>query len=388
MKKIFWLSLFFPIFVMAQKSLVERVYEGQSNQKNPVAARQEITAQGTEKVSADLIKEIIGEAKYNRNKAMIQSKIIKNSARYVPFSKPGEIEPLTPEGFKMNVTLKVSVEDLQALLLENGLFYESDSTPIVLPAVRIKDRVNSKTFAWWTDPQAGQKAFLFKEGRGLEENLKSAFLKHNFYLLKPENFRFAEVLPESLKGESIRLDEWQLIAQKFGAQILVDGELVISKSQERSDANTIALRMTATQVMNGRVIAEVSRQFETDPGPFEQVVDRKLKEVLESTSQDLASQVLDAWQKGSLGASLYRLTIRGRLPLQQQEAFKEALKSKVREVKNVRERLISSDQLVFEVDSALGPKELAQKANEIDFAGLKIVLESASDKEAVYRVAR
>jgi hypothetical protein len=118
------------------------------------------------------------------------------------------------------------------------------------------------------------------------------------------------------------------------------------------------------------------------------MVDRKLKDVLESATQDLAAQVFEAWQKGALGANLYRLTIRGRLPLLQQEAFKDALKNKVREVKNVRERLISTEQVVYEVDSAVGPKELAQKASEIEVGGLKMVLESASDKEAIYRIAR
>ncbi len=390
MKKMAFLVLLFPLFTWAQKSLVERVYEEKSNQKNAVAAKAEMINQATEKVSVDLIKEIIGEAKYNRNKSVINSKIIKNSARYIPFSKPGDMEPLLPEGFKMNIALKVSVDDLQSLLLEQGLFYESDSTPIVLPAIRLLDRVNARSHAWWmpADSNLGQKAFLLKESRVLESNLKSAFLKNNFYLLKPEEHRFQEILPSGLRAESIRQEDWQLLAQKLGAQILIDGELSFSKSQERSDVHSIQLRLTATQVMNERVIAEVSRQFETEPGPFEVSVDRKLKEVLETTSQDLASQLLDAWQKGSLGANLYRLTIRGRLPLPAQEAFKEALKNKVREVNNVRERQISSEGVIFEVDSAIGPKELAQKASEIEVGGVKIVLETASDKEATYRVSR
>ena len=374
----------------AQKTLIERTYEAQSKDKNPVTARSEMVNQATEKVVEELIKEIIGDAKYSRNKSLINSKILKNSARYVPFSKPGELVALpNEEGFKMSVALRVSVYDLQSLLLENGLFYESDSTPIVLPTIRLLDRVNSKAYAWWADVDSSQKAFLLKEGRALEESLKTAFLKHNFYSLKPQGLRFTDFLPTGAHAESLRREEWQMISQKMGAQIQIDGELVFSKSQERSDAFTINLKMTALQVMNSRVIAEVSRQFETDGGPFETVVDRRLKEAFESTSQDLASQVLEAWARGSLGASLYKLTVHGRLPLLRQEALKEALKNKVREVKNVRERLISADGLVFEVDSALGPKDLAAKAGEIELgAGLKIVLESVSDQEAVYKVAK
>ncbi len=385
------LTALVSLSAFAQKSLIERTFEAQSKDKNPVAARAEMVNQATERVSEELIKEIIGEAKYSRNKSMIQAKVLKNSARYVPFSKPGELTPLKEEeGFKMSVTLRISVDDLQSLLLENGLFYESDTTPIVLPTIRLLDRVNSKTFAWWADAEtAAQKPFLVKESRAVEDALKTAFLKHNFYSLKPQTLRFTEFLPPGARAESLRREDWQTLSQRMGAQIQIDGDVVLSKSQERSEAFTITLKMTATQVMNARVIAEVSRQFETDAGGFETVTDRKLKEALESTSQDLASQVFEAWQRGSLGASLYKLTVRGRLPLIRQEAVKEALKNKVREVKNVRERLISADSLVFEVDSALGPKELASRAAEIELgAGLKIVLESVSDQEAIYKVAK
>ncbi|MEZ0391491.1 MAG: hypothetical protein ACAH59_04700 [Pseudobdellovibrionaceae bacterium] len=389
MKKWIWLLVFLiSPWALAQKTFLERTYEGRSKEKNPLAARQEILNQAIEKTSEEMIKEIIGDAKYARNKSLIQSKIIKNSARYIPFSKPGEIENLQPEGFKMTAILKVSLDDLQALLLENGLFYESDSTPIVLPAIRFLDRVNSKSFAWWAETDISQKAFLLKQGRNLENVLKSAFLKHNFYSLKPQSLKYSDFLPSSAKSESVRNDNWQGLAQKLGAQVLLDGEVEISKSQERSDAYSISLQLTATQLVNSRVIAEVSRKFETESGAFEAVVDRKLKEVVEATSQDLASQMFEAWQKGALGASLYRLTLRGRLPMTQQEAFKEALKNKVREVKNVRERLISTDSIVYEIDSALGPKELSQKASEIDLKGTKIVVDSVSDKEVVYRLAK
>lgn len=371
-----------------QKNLVERVVELESKEKNPVTARSIIINQATEKVSEDMIKEIIGEAKYQRNKSMISAKILKQSPRFIPFSKPGEMKPLQPEGFRMSVSLRVSVDDLQTLLLENGLFYESDSTPVVLPVIRFNDRVNTQAFAWWLEDGISTKPFLQKENRNLEDGLKSAFLKNNFYVLKPSSMRLGTILPQGFKTDTLRFEDQQLLAQKLNSQIVIDGEISLAKSQERSDAVTIAMKMTALQVVNGRVIAEVTRQFETDGGNFELVTDRKLKEVLETVSSDLSSQVLEAWQKGALGASLYRLSIRGRLPLQNQEAFKEALKSKVREVKNVTERVISMDGLVYEVDSALGPKDLGQKAPKIEVGNLSLVLESASETEVIYRVQR
>ena len=389
MKKIVCsIILLTAVSVFAEKQLVERSVEVRSTDKNSLSARAEMNTAATEKVSVEIIKDIIGEAKFNRNRAIVMGKIVKNSAKYIPFSKPGELQALPEGGFKMTSLLKISIDDLQSLLLENGLFYESDGTPLVIPAIRWVDRVNGQSHTWWTEKSGDNKAFLKKQGRVLETNLKSAFAKQHFYILRPQEFKFYQTLPSDFKSENLSKEDWQTLAQKFSSQIIIEGDVVFTKSTERSDAFNINLKMTAVQVVNGRVIAEVSRNFETDGGAFEPAVDKKLKEALEVASTDLATQVLDAYQKGAIGANLYRLTLKGRLPLMQQEAFKEVLKNKVREVKNIRERLISSDQIVFEVDSALGPKELGQKAAKIQLSNIELVLESSSDTEVVYRINR
>lgn len=386
---ILFLGTFLSVGAFAQgKQLVERSVEVQSKDKNPLTARAEMTTAATEKVSVDMIKEIIGEAKFNRNRSVIFAKVIKNSPRYIPFSKPGEMQALPDGGFKMTSLLKLSVSDLQSLLLENGLFYESDGTPSAIPAIRWLDRVNGQAYTWWSERAGDNKAFLKKQSRQLEADLKEAFAKQHFFVLKPQAGKLAETLPGDYKSETLRREDWQSIAERFSSQILLEGEISLNKSSERSDAFAVELKMSAVQMVNGRIIAEVARKFETAAGPFEAVVGKTLAEAMEMTSQDLASQVLDAWQRGAIGANLYKLTLRGRLPLIQQEAFKEVLKNQVREVKNIRERLISSDQMVFEVDSALGPKELGQKAPKIQVSGTELVLESASDTEAVYRVKK
>ena len=383
------LSFLVALPAMTQKiNLVERVYETQSKETNPVVAKAKMMTEATEKAAEDLIKEIIGEAKFSRNRALINEKIMKFSSRYIPYTKPGEITPLQPEGFKMTLTLKVSVDDLQKMLLENGLFYANDGTPIVLPFVRFTDKVSFKSFGWWSEPETPQKVFLQKEDRNFEDVLKTAFGRNSFYSLKPLVTKYYSFLPEAFHQENLRVEDLQTIAQKLGAQIILSGDVTISRSQERSEAFTIQMQLSAIQVVNGRVIAEVARQFETDLGGYETAVGKKLKEVNEQVAQDLSSQVLEAWQRVAIGASLYKLVIHGRLPLIQQEALKDIVKNKVREVKNIRERLISSDSMIYEVDSALGPKEFATKVPQLDLGGIKLVLESSSATEAVYRIAR
>src|SRR6185312_9208106 len=199
------------------------------------------------------------------------------------------------------------------------------------------------SFGWWSEPETPQKVFLQKEDRNFEEVLKSAFGRNNFYSLKPLMTKYYSFLPDAFHQDNLRVEDLQTIAQKLGAQIILSGDVTVSRSQERSEAFTIQMQLSAIQVVNGRVIDEVARQFETDLGGYETAVGKKLKEVNDQVAQDLSSQVLEAWQRGAIGASLYKLVIRGHLPLQQQEALKDVVKNKVREVKNIRERLISSD---------------------------------------------
>ncbi len=380
-------SLVFAQKQSSDSKLVERLYEGTSHNENVVQARAEITAEAFERISEDLMKEIIGEKKYTRNKALIQSKIIKNSARYIPFSHPGEVKP-EGEGFRMAVTVKVNIDDLQSLLLENGLFYESDGTPTVLPVMRWNDKTNSKVYRWWMDGDDQSHMFLVQQNRNLETVLKQAFAKNQFYVQMPGLFHYHQILSGAFKSDHWTADDLQIIGQKLGVQIVLDGEVSVSKSTERSEAQKIEIKMSAIQVMNGRSIAEVSRQFETDPGSFEMVVERKMKEVLEQASIDLSGQVFEAWARGAIGASLYKLTLRGRLPLGQQEALKEMLKSKVREIKNIKERLISTDEIVYELDSAITPKDLGMKLKEFEIAGLKFSLSLSNESEITYQLQK
>jgi hypothetical protein len=390
------LTLFVLIFALTkaeaqrngQPNLVERIFEGYSKNENQLLAKGEITAEASERVSEALIKEIIGENKYNRNKALIFNKVVKNSARYIPFSRPGEVKAAPEGGFRMAVTLKVSVDDLQGLLLENGLFYESDGMPTVLPTVRWTDKSNGKVFRWWMDAEDQSRSFLSQQNRNLENALRLAFAKNQFYVQRPGLFRYHQVLGEAFKVDRLSPDDLQIIGQKLGVQIVIEGEVHIVKSSERADAQKIEIKMSALQVMNGRAIAEVSRQFETDSGAFDGVVDRKLKEILDSTTQDLAGQVFDAWSRGAIGASLYRLTIKGKLPLNQQEVFKETLKSKLREIKDIKERIISSDEIVFEVDSTISPKDIGVKIKEFEIPGYKFTLLTSGESDLSYRLQR
>lgn len=372
--------------VFAQSSdLIERSFTGTSNEKTPQAAKRDIQEQAAQKVSEDLIKELIGEERYTKNKTLINNKIEKISNRYIPFTKPSE---LMQDGtvYKMTVALKVSVKDLKTLLQEYSLLAENDTVPLVFPLISFTDKVDLKTFRWWKPEDGGNKNFLISQNRQFENALRTAFQKYNFYLVKTVPLSLQ--IPRTYQNERLNLDDMQFLSQYFGAPLMIEGQVQYSKSPDSSNRYRIEVKLLALQVSNGRPIADVSRKFETEMGVFEAAVDKKIRETVDSTSQDLASQVFEAWQRGALGTQILRLTFRGKIPFNQQEAFKEKLKNQVREIRNIRERLVTSDSLAFEVDTNLNPKDFSAKLNGLEIDGKRWNSAGYSDNEITMQMQR
>lgn len=369
----------------AQTDLLERSYTGTSSEKTPQAARRNIQEKASKKISEDLIKELIGDDRYAKNKTLIQNKVEKLSNRYIPFSKPGELLQ-DPEGYKMTVVLRVSLKDLRTLLQEHALLSENDTVPLVLPLIAFTDKVDFKTYRWWKPEDTQNKSFLINQNRQFENALRGAFQKHNFYLIK--TLPLGLQIPRSYQNERMSLDDMQFLSQYFGAPLMIEGHVQYSKSPEASNRYRIEVKMLALQVSNGRPIADVSRRFETEMGVFEAATDKKIREVVDSTAQDLASQVYEAWQRGALGTTILRLTFRGRIPFNQKEAFKEKLKNQVREIRNIRERLVTSDSMAYEVDTSLTSKDFAAKLNNLEIDGRRWSSGAAADNEVVMQVQR
>lgn len=369
-----------------QSELVDRTFSGSSKETTPQGAKRDIQDQASQKISEDIIKELIGEERYLKNKTLIQNKVIKNSARYIPFVKPSN---MTQEGeeYKMSVSLKVSLRDLKQVLQDSALLNENDAIPVVLPVVSWMDRVQGRSYRWWLPAEKNQ-GFLVKEARLLEDALRTSFQKNNFFVIKPVDAGLGSNVPVDFQNEKIAAGEdSQFFAQYFNAPVLIDGQVLINKG-ERGNNYRIEVRMTAIQVSNGRNIADVSRRYDTDSGALEAAVDKKLREVIDTAASDLSSQVLEAWQRGSLGTSVIRLTIQGRSTPLMMEGVKEKIRSQITQVKNIRERLVSSDAVSFELDTSVSAPELLGKIETLDVDGKKLSKVSEGRDEIVVKWAQ
>lgn len=379
MMKVFFLLLIFAAGAVRADEMLEKTFTGQSKNANLVEARKEIQDQVYQQVVEELGKQYLGEEKFQRSRALLMSKVSRSSGKFIPFQKPGQIQQ-TADGFSMSINMKVNATAFRQVLQQNGLLAENDSAPILIPFISLVDKVNLRSDRWWLSTETSSLP-LRSVGRQIEGALRGAFGKSGFYVLRPIADSLAPSVPRALRIEKQTPEDLQLMADWFGVPLVIDGSVQISKSEINKNAFHLEIRLSVVQVSNQRPIADVSRSYDTEEGSFETVVDRKLRDVVDSFAADLASQVNEAWQKGSLGSAQVRLAVQSKLTLPEIEQFKEKIRSSSVGIRSIRERLITSQSVVFEVDSPISSTDLAERLKSFSFNGRKAETRSASDTE-------
>lgn len=346
------------------------------------AARRKLQEQAVEKITAETARDLMGSERFEKSQSTVLSKITKMSGRYIPYVKPGEMKS-NGDTYEMNFVMRISPLNLRILLQNAGLLNENVTSPVVLPLVSFYDRVGMGTFKWWQPGDTGSKRFLISQTKQLETFLKDAFKKNQFHVIRPLEISAAQVLPSVFQTDRISPEDRQFLGQLFQAPLVIDGQIEFSKSSQAANLYSIDIKLVAIQLSNNRVIADVSRKYETETGLFEGAVEKKMKQVMETTSQDLAIQVFEAWQRGSVGTNIIRLTINGEISLPQREALKEKIRTQIPQIRNIRERLVGAKSISFEVDSSASSQDLGKKLVQVEFNGMKFQGASTSEKEVV-----
>lgn len=351
--------------------VVDVNYSGVTSTANRSSAKQQMETQAIEEVSLKYIKEIVGEAKTARNMDLIRSKIIKNSSKYVLTMNSGSMAK-EADGWAMPVSMKLSLSSLQKMLLNEGLLYDMEGLPQVLPLIRVVDRVNSQGYSWWSEAKDQDNALLAELNMTLWAKMKEALWDKGFYGLSPVENGFLGLVPQILQVTTPQKDDALIMGEYFNSPIVVRGEMSLSGVKNAINTYRIDLRLEALHSGNGRVVGEVIRSYETDAGDFRQVVHKRLSEAREKVGDDLAVQVLDAWKRGTFGSSLVKLVLAGSLNYKDLNLFKQTLVQKVKPIKTARERLFEPERVTFELDASANPQQLAELITKSSFAPLKV----------------
>lgn len=379
--------LFFGHFALAQTDdLVTLTVDGTVKAESAVEASRELVQMLQAQVARRQIIEMIGEKNYQRSKSLIENRIVKESFKFIPFATPA-----TPvkraDGWHGDVEMKVSVSSLRQMIIANGLLYSAEGPASILPLVTIIDRINQRQWQWWRaakeDPS---QKFLVQVTQNLHQALFAEMSRQGFYVFRPLTSSLISVLRETMSAERMRPEDLRFWADFYEVPMVIKGDIRLRESNELTGGFQIAVKLEAVQINNQREIAEVARTFEVERGAFEPSVRGRLVTVLPEVAKDLAVQMLDAWQKGTLGSNVLRLALRGRLNPKQVGDFKSSVQKAMHEIKSVRERMIEPGGITFEVDFTGGAQQFAERLKGISIPGFQVRMASSNDSGVVLDV--
>lgn len=348
-----------PKFSWAQGVIEVQHFSSIEDTRLTAELREKIFEEAIQEVSFSNIEAMIGSEKTQRNREVIENRIVRNSGRYVLSIQAGSLVREGPES-KMEVLMRVSLSNLRALLLDEGLLYETEGPPKVLPAVLFSDRVNSQNFGWWFQERGSENRWISDLTQVFEGQLKEELREIGFYGKAPVGSNFSKSVPEAYRVANIQRGDALFLGEFFKSSIILRGHIAFRNKPLFDNVYTLDVRVEALHSQNGRVLGEVVRTYETGSGHFQTVVERELREKGSELAKDIASQLSDAWRRGTFGASLLQLTVNGSLSPKELDNFKESVLIQLRDVKGLRERRIRSQSVTFEMDSSAVPQQLAQ----------------------------
>jgi hypothetical protein len=363
-------SVFSPSVAVANVSgFVEKIYQAQTKSDNPNAAKKRMIDEAIAKTSEALILELIGPARYAKSKNEIQNKVIKQTARFIPVMKTNELSKDNEGNFVLTVTMQVSVRNLETILKEQGLLYEMETTPIILPLVNYLDQVQGKTYRWWRSVRDNE---LNQQYSNLEKYLQRNFVDQGFYVERPNATGLELLRPIIFDKDSFTPENWTQLAQLYKVSALIEGEIRVVNPQGTSESMGIEIQLLARQIATGKVLAELYRKGQWDKRDFWN--QKRVQQWVDGTFKDLAVQVKESWQRGTFSSSVLKLIVKGGLPLIRFQKFKEQIQSQSRSIRQIRERVIGNDELVFDIDVTGNSSDLSGQLQSVVFDDQKFQL--------------
>jgi hypothetical protein len=373
-------SLFASHFALAQEDLLTVKLDGISKAATPAQATRDVQASLMQKTAREQVIAVLGDKRYNKNKPLIESKIVRQSAKFIPFVNPG-LPVQQPDGsFKVPVELKISLASLRKMVSEAGFLNDSEGPATIFPMVTFVDRSKALTTRWWMGlDRDDTHKFLNQTERTFYEKLQAELSGQGFHLIKPLETQ-ASPLPEMYRVERPSQADAALLGEYYRASMILKGDVRFREARDAANTYIGSVKLQVVQSASGRMVAEVSREFTTDAGQFETVMRAKLNAELPDIAKDLAVQVLEAWQRGTINANLVRLAVRGTMNPKQLNEFKGALQRGVREMKGLKERSFERGQVVFEVDYAGDAASLAERLKTLQIPSFDTRLASSSEQ--------
>jgi hypothetical protein len=371
--------------------------DGMSRESSPADAIKEAATWAVTTTAREQVIEVLGEGAYQKNKAAIEKKIIRQSTRFIPFVNPGEPVQQKDGSWKVPVELKISQNSLRKILLDEGfvgtIANGGGSAASILPLIAFTDRTRTISLRWWMgDDKTPESKPLLPLETLLHAKLNEEIQKQNLQFVMPPTSApilppsktalgskqpspvAAFELPQNLQIEHPSSQDISAIGSYFKAAMIARGDIRLVPASV-AGAGTVTVKIQVVQsAAPDRVIAEVVREFTSDPHAPSLDIGIRNKAVSEFTAlaKDLSVQVQAAWQRGTVGTNFISLAVRGNLNPLQQAAFKSAFVHTVHEVRDLKERMFEHDLVTYEADFSGDTTQFGHRMRTLKIVGFDV----------------
>ncbi len=339
-------------------------------------AREKAIQESLEKIVQRFTIDLVGVKKYESSRNLLNAQTAKDSGKFAPVIKTDIIEQAGKK-FKVSVDMKISPQNLRQMLEKTGVLTSQFDSGVVLPFVTFVDQVRAKTHKWWVSETLNDD-ILRSLNRYFITELRSSLKSLNFYVLDPVDWNFKNSLPGQFQKDYFKKEDYQTVDSYFKFPLSVRGQVDVAPSQRVSTSYRIQVKLEVILNAQGKVVAESSRQLETESGDLSGILQKNAPKVFAEVTTDLKDQLEGALRKGILESSMIQLAVRGDMSFKNLESFKSTLLKSIGNIRYLSERSIESDKRVFDVDYTGSVPDLAKRIQSLKFPNFKISTSSSS----------
>jgi hypothetical protein len=373
-----FLSSIVSLFLLAAVSTAQARDISEVNLDIPVEgggsdAKQLAFDKATEQATQQLVEQLLGVERATKYWPSLKAKLLKNSTRYVVFIKGTAPQLNDGQAPHIQVTLRLSPDNLENLLREQGVM--SSSGVKILPLVEVTDP-RGKTYVWWASLGEDEKSLAQDMFKHFYSSLANRFKSKNIYVMDPTAASFRMNVPANYRSEFLKREDQMLFAQYMKADALLLGKIAVLRSPG-STAATLTYDLQLVEAKSGREIDAVQKS-EVLTAEIPKVVLSLQDQASLKVVEELVTHLVDVVASGNLNLNVVKLTIAGSLGFRQQSEIKRTLTG-VREIRILKERLFEPKKVVFEVETPLSGIELGKILQRTSFPQMSVKLDTAQD---------
>ncbi len=334
-----------------------------------------------DEISQELVKEMVGADKYQKEKQKIVKYIIKGRNRYI-LSVQISSGVLQDDGaFSFTVTAQVSRENLKNLLLNHNLFYTSEGSFCLLPAISFSSyfEEKKKSYSWFKKKSSETADPLLKQmATAFFKLLSGELIKQGFYVLDPVFQRIDEGAPSFVLPKKVtRAKHFASLSEFYNCDLILLGHIQTGSSADLIGQGSLSssyqtqFSFNVFNIKTRQFLFKLKKQFPFSPALMKDPVKELLlrsKDVLNSLSYQLAFYQ----EEGVLELNRMIISIQGALTYAEAERLKKALVENISGIQSLEERFLSSGRWLYLAESSKSMTSIIKELKKARLPGFAI----------------